>query len=250
MDFNHLSKEAFEVAMLMSLGNSVSHNLHGFTPGGDVPSSGVIFGEGGEKIQVASNTLKSIESADISLFTYENNAREGWKTIIPMQIRHDVRRALLAHAMSLPGTEVEKPSEFMSRISSMQTMFDATTQQQWFVEPFLVPEREDDPMGVYKVQPVADRLGKLYDETDSEVDDAFQAVHAENVANCEFIAASHKMMPEMLLSIQGTHSILESWRDCRVSPAEAMESLSALFDISRSPEPNTGPMRASRRKMK
>lgn len=57
------------------------------------------------------------------------------------------------------------------------------------VEPYVTPQwYQDDPMGVFKVEPAHSRLSKLYDELDPERDDDFQEkVHGANRAYAQLI---------------------------------------------------------------
>ena len=69
----------------------------------------------------------------------------------------------------------------------------------WLVKPLLTPENDDDPMGVYKVQPAFDELTKLYFEMDPEEDMDFdEKVHGVNEANARLIAAA----PELLGALE------------------------------------------------
>jgi hypothetical protein len=64
--------------------------------------------------------------------------------------------------------------------------------EQWEVRPYLTPEREDDPMGVYCVEPVSSELTKRY--STAEHAQSFEAIHTENRAIAQLIAAA----PELL----------------------------------------------------
>ncbi len=67
----------------------------------------------------------------------------------------------------------------------------------WTATPFLTPANDDDPQGVYIVQPVERTLGKRYFEAEAESDELEQ-VHAENQANAVLIAAA----PELLAALK------------------------------------------------
>lgn len=60
----------------------------------------------------------------------------------------------------------------------------------WTVEPYLTPERDDDPMGVYIIRPAHEKLTEQYFATDPEDDPDFDSVHDENQANANLCAAA------------------------------------------------------------
>jgi len=98
----------------------------------------------------------------------------------------------------------------------------------WKVEPYLTPERDDDPLGVYVVHPASKQLEDQYIscseyfENEEREQAALDKVHAENVANAEYIVRacnSHEELVEALKEslawmncepmIQGEDSIKE-----------------------------------------
>jgi hypothetical protein len=86
--------------------------------------------------------------------------------------------------MPITAYDNEKKGETMSDI----------TPGPWTVTPYLTPERDDDPMGVYKVQPAFDDLTKLYFEMDPEDNDFYEKVHDVNEANARLIAAAPSLL--------------------------------------------------------
>ena len=76
------------------------------------------------------------------------------------------------------------------------------TKTPWTVEPYLTPDRDDDPIGVYKVEPAHGKLMERYDETDPENDgECFYICHEENQANAEYITRcvnAHEKLVEAL----------------------------------------------------
>ena len=71
----------------------------------------------------------------------------------------------------------------------------------WTVEPYLTPERDDDPMGVYIIRPAHEKLTEQYFATDTDDDPDFDSVHDENQANADYIARcvnSHDALVEAL----------------------------------------------------
>ena len=69
------------------------------------------------------------------------------------------------------------------------------------VEPYLTPDHDDDPMGVFKVEPAHSRLSKLYNEMDPERDDDFEKrVHGANRAYAQLIQ-HHFLHFEKLLDL-------------------------------------------------
>lgn len=63
----------------------------------------------------------------------------------------------------------------------------------WTVTCYLRPDRDDDPMGVYLVEPAAYILWKRYEAAEPETPELAK-VHSEQQANTRLIAA----VPEML----------------------------------------------------
>jgi len=74
----------------------------------------------------------------------------------------------------------------------------------WEVTPFLTPNEDDDPVGIYKVEPAFSQLSELYWSLDPEPDepnyapDFHERVHGVNASNAQLIAAA----PDMLRSLQ------------------------------------------------
>ena len=81
------------------------------------------------------------------------------------------------------------------------------TKTPWTVEPYLTPDRDDDPIGVYKVEPAHGKLMERYDETDPENDgECFYICHEENQANAEYITRcvnAHEKLVEALKETLG-----------------------------------------------
>lgn len=72
----------------------------------------------------------------------------------------------------------------------------------WTVHPYLRPDLDDDPMGVYVVEEAKDKLTGLYFDTEPddgpESEAALAAIHAENAANACLLGAA----PELKQAIQ------------------------------------------------
>jgi hypothetical protein len=103
----------------------------------------------------------------------------------------------------------------------------------WTVEPYLTPERDDDPMGVYEVQPAADELTELYFKMDPDEDeDFYEKVHDVNQANARLIAASPTMYGKLKDTVAWLDREIENLSDC--SPgyfiAAQIERLEELRD--------------------
>jgi hypothetical protein len=76
----------------------------------------------------------------------------------------------------------------------------------WKVRPYLTPDKDDDPQGVYIVSPVADKLERAYSLAEPESDE-LASVHAENLANAHLIAAS----PELVEALEEINSWAEAY---------------------------------------
>lgn len=67
----------------------------------------------------------------------------------------------------------------------------------WTVHPYLRPDLDDDPMGVYVVEEAKDKLTALYFDTEpndgSESEAALAAIHAENAANACLLGAAPEL---------------------------------------------------------
>ena len=80
--------------------------------------------------------------------------------------------------------------------------------KQWTVEPFLTPEADDDPLGVYKVQPIFDNLTAKFEATNdfdldtpegqAEEEKVLNAIHKENAKVAHLIAAA----PDLLAALR------------------------------------------------
>lgn len=86
-------------------------------------------------------------------------------------------------------------------------------------EPFRVPEWDDDPMGVYRFQPIADELEKLYFELDPETDDDFdEKVHGANTRLMNQIVTrynNHAALVEALRDLRGDLPAVDDKGICR-----------------------------------
>jgi hypothetical protein len=82
----------------------------------------------------------------------------------------------------------------------------AHTPTPWKVEPLLTPEYDDDPMGVYVIEPASELLAKRYAAADPESEE-LDAVHAENRAIAAHI--------ERCVNERG--QLLEALRDARAA---------------------------------
>lgn len=90
---------AVELALVARLadGYAVKH-------GGDFRGTGAghdpgrVYLSDGSVVDVAAAQLDALVAAGVPLFTYEHNAMEGWKTIVPLPKRESVRQALANHA--------------------------------------------------------------------------------------------------------------------------------------------------------
>jgi len=67
----------------------------------------------------------------------------------------------------------------------------------WTVQPLITPDQDDDPMGVYTIEPAATDLTGRYFRSEPETPE-LEAVHAENRANANLIAAA----PELLETLE------------------------------------------------
>ena len=71
----------------------------------------------------------------------------------------------------------------------------------WIVIPYLRPDRDDDPMGVYAIQ-ACDELQRAYFKADPETPE-LEKIHAENLANARLIAAAPEMREFIYRIAQG-----------------------------------------------
>ena len=87
----------------------------------------------------------------------------------------------------------------------------------WEVMPYLRPDLDDDPMGVYEVElPVLTQRYFTANPGDEEGDAAIAAVHAENGANARLIAAA----PDLLAAADAAESELERMEAATGKPCE------------------------------
>lgn len=80
---------------------------------------------------------------------------------------------------------------------------------QWKVQPYLTPDLDDDPMGVYSVQPVQDELTVRYFAADPETPE-LDAVHAENVAYARLIEAAPDLLQAARCALADLEGFVES----------------------------------------
>lgn len=105
------------------------------------------------------------------------------------------------------------------------------TQGPWEVTPFLTPDKDDDPMGVYKVQPAFDELTKLYFEMDPKEDeDFYEKVHAVNQAIAYLIGAAPTMHKKLTDTVAWLEREIADIKECSPSKgtplrAERLEEL-------------------------
>jgi predicted TIM-barrel fold metal-dependent hydrolase len=62
----------------------------------------------------------------------------------------------------------------------------------WKVKPYLIPERDDDPMGVFIIKPAANKLSKQYFNAVTE--EEVEAVHKANRALANQIVREHNLV--------------------------------------------------------
>ena len=88
--------------------------------------------------------------------------------------------------------------------------------ERWTVTPYLTPEHDDDPMGVYKVEPVHERLTAQYfaDYVPGSTDEEFSldAIHEENAKVARLIAAA----PDLLAACRDAIDFI--WAEMKENP--------------------------------
>jgi hypothetical protein len=96
----------------------------------------------------------------------------------------------------------------------------------WTVEPFVTPERDDDPMGVYRIEQAETELTARYFAAEPETPE-LDVVHAENQANARLIAAA----PELLELLREAHVAVDaSYLDFLEKDANGLEC-QHLFEL-------------------
>ena len=79
---------------------------------------------------------------------------------------------------------------------------------EWEVSPYRRPDMDDDPMGVYKVEPVSEKLTGQYDATDPLTDRYFYSVHNTNAAVARLLQAAPgllRMLRKLLFDLKESH---------------------------------------------
>jgi hypothetical protein len=108
-------------------------------------------------------------------------------------------------------------------------MTDKHTPVPWNVTPFVCPDKEDDPLGVYDVQPARQTLSLRLIASDPETEKE-KSVYVENRANAKFIEVCVNYHDILVLALENVREFIMRFDEADDEEIAASKKISTLLE--------------------